>query len=683
MKRPDGTWGREEFFRVIEKQPDGSHVLVFEDQGTWTFFPFDGTARAGKLSRSVARNGNSMAFQYDAQGRLSVVTDTLGRDIRIAYDAGGRIASVKDFAGRAVRYTYYNGVEPGGSKGDLKSATTPAVTGTSNGNDFPQGKTTTYTYSTGFADDRLNHNLLSITDGRRNDPGDPTFGDGPYVVNIYSGATDPTDLSYDRVVRQIWGGNPVDMAYTRLQGSKANGGATKKTMIRDRNGNLKEYFYDGHNRAVRTREYTGRARTDEPVTETTNRPVDPLRPGDPEYFETISEYTEDSLQRRVIHANGNITEYVYESDLNPSAPPRSRGNLRIERHLPGSHMPAGDQAVIENRFEYDTDFQSGCCGFNFVTRETDGRGKETLYQYDSRGNRTRVVHRIPSIVEDYEYNEFGQLVKMIHPSNGSGSRRVDVFTHYTRAESDDQEGYLKTAVVDAENLRLTTSFEYDRVGNVVRVTAPRGHDTQIVLNALDQVVREVSREVTDGSGVRYQTDTFYDANDNVVRVDIQNVNDRGLLEANTHFTTTFEYEVLNHLVRKTAEVDASRSIVTEHEYDSNRNLTLVRTGEATSGRQPGNTMRGSSSWARISSSPTPTAMASSTGPRWTRGPTPSTAPRPASGSSPAPTRPGWPSISAPSTTSWAGPAAAGGRSQRGRLVPCKSSSPSVPPPAGR
>ena len=39
----------------------------------------------------------------------------------------------------------------------------PAVTGTPNGNDFPTGKTTRYTYSSGFGDPRLNHNLLSVT----------------------------------------------------------------------------------------------------------------------------------------------------------------------------------------------------------------------------------------------------------------------------------------------------------------------------------------------------------------------------------------------------------------------------------------------------------------------------------------------------------------------------------------
>jgi len=111
-----------------------------------------------------------------------------------------------------------------------------------------------------------------------------------------------------------------------------------------------------------------------------------------------------------------------------------------------------------------------------------------------------------------------------------------------------------------------------------------------VVNALNQVVREITREVQDGTGIRYRRDTSYDANDNVVRVDVENRNDLGGLDANAELTTTFDYEVLNNLVRKTEEVDEGHSIVTEYGYDANRNRTLVRFGQATNGQQPENTV---------------------------------------------------------------------------------------------
>ncbi len=587
--RPDGTLGRAEFFQHIAANNDGSHSMVYYDQETWDYQPFDDTPAAGKIQRITDRNNNTLTLTYDDQGRLTKITDTLDRDIAIAYNGDGMITSVTDFSGRVVSYTYYDGVEPGGSKGDLKSVTSPAVTNTPNGNDFPDGKTRTYTYTAGFADDRLNHNLLTVTDGRRNDPNDPTFGDGPYVVNTYAATTDPDNLLFDRVVRQVWGGDVVDLAYVRQEPTATNGFAAMKTIVNDRNGNVNEYIYDIGNRPISSRVYTGRADPVQPTTETANRPGDKLRPDDPDFFETRTVWNQDSLRMRVIHPNGNTTEYTYESDLNPNASPRDRGNLRIISRTPGSHTPAGDQAVIEEFFEYDTTFSCGNCGFNYVTLHIDGRGKQTINQYDDRGNKIQIQHRIPSIVENFEYNEFGQLTAYVLPDNGSGHRRRDEFTYY---DSGPQRGYRHQAIVDAgvDNFNLTTAYEYDLVGNVVRTVDPRGHDTLYVVNPLDQVVREISREVTEGSNVRYERDVFYDANNNIARRDIQNIDETGQLQTNTHFTTTYEYEILNYLVRESQEVDADHSIVTEHRYDNNRNRVLTRYGEATNGNQANNTM---------------------------------------------------------------------------------------------
>ncbi len=579
--QPNGTWTRDEFFQELRENTDDSYTLTFEDTGQWNFNPFDNSPSAGKIRSIVDRNGNTLSFEYDAQGRLAKITDTLDRDIDISYNSDNFIERITDFAGRVVRYEYYNGVEPGGNFGDLKSVTSPAVTGTPNGNDFPNGKTTTYTYSTDFADNRLNGNLLTITDGRRNHPNDPTFGTGPYLVNIYAATTDPDDPNFDRVVQQIWGGDTLDFVYVPALPSEANGGTVTKTIVNDRNGNVKEYFYDAGNRMVRRREYTGRAIPNQLTTEISNRPTGKLRTTDPDFFETQYEWNADSLLKRIIHPNGNITESVYELDINLNAPPRSRGNLRILRSRPGTHLPVGDQNVIEAFYEYEPIF-------NFVSKHTDGRGNTTFSTYDDRGNLIRIQNRIPSIIEEFEYNELGQLTAQSLPDNGSNHRRRDEFAYY---ENGPQRGYLHQAVADARNFALTTTYEYDLVGNLIKTTDPRGHDKQLVVNTLDQVVQEISREVIDGSGIHYQKDFSYDANNNLVQIDIQNINDEGVLQANTHFTTTYDYEILNRVTRKTEEVDVDHFIVTEYEYDGNRNLTRTLYGEATNGNQPTNVVR--------------------------------------------------------------------------------------------
>ena len=67
------------------------------------FFALDGSARAGKIARSEDRNGNALAFTYDASGELTRVDDTLGRPFAIDHDTSGRVSTVTDFTSGAPR----------------------------------------------------------------------------------------------------------------------------------------------------------------------------------------------------------------------------------------------------------------------------------------------------------------------------------------------------------------------------------------------------------------------------------------------------------------------------------------------------------------------------------------------------------------------------------------------------
>lgn len=582
-----GAWTKGEFFNEIVENPDGSYTMRFPDQSVWEFAPIDDIPESGKIISMADRNGNVMQFEYDGNGRLVVIIDTLDRPISLEYNEFGFISKVIDFAGREVSYEYYGNNEEGGNFSDLKSVTSPAVTDTPNGNDFPDGKTTSYTYTTGFNDERLNHNLLTVTDGRRNDPNDPTFGEGPYLINVYSETANPDAIEFDRVVRQMWGGDIIDLHYEPLIAAPVNGNAVMKTIMNDRNGNVKEYFWDIRNRGVRLLEFTGRADPTLPTTNEDNRPTGKLRDSDPDYFETKYEWNDDSQLKRTVYPNGNIVENVYESELNPDASPRSRGNIRIVRHLPGTHTPVGDQEIIEEYFEYDTSFGNACCGFNFVVRHTDGRGNETVHEYDDKGNRIKTTHRIESIVEEWEYNQYGQLTARIAADNGSGHRRRDEIAYY---EEGPQRGYQRQEIIDAGGEALTTTYEYDLVGNVIRTIDPRGHDATYIVNELNQVVQEFSREVEDNSGVRYRRDYYYDSNNNVTRIDQLNLDENGQPYENELLSIEYEYEILNYLTRVSSEIDEGRFTVKELEYDNNRNKILLRTGEAVSGAQPNNTL---------------------------------------------------------------------------------------------
>lgn len=564
---PDG-WAHAEYFRVLSRNPDQTYTLTLRTRGRIDFRALDGSPAEGRVSAIVDRNGNTMTFAYGAGGRLASITDTLGRLITIAYDANGRITTVTDFTGRQVVYAYYTDVDPDGSAGDLRSARSPVVVGTPNGNDFPVGKTTTYSYSKGFADARLNHNLLTITDPKGQ----------TYLTIVYAPTINPADQNFDRVERQIWGdpGDRIDVAYAPQAPAPANEFAVMRTIVNDRVGNVTEYLYNARNRCVIELEYTGRANPDLPTTETTNRPTGQLRPSDPPFYETRYRWNVTGRCVQVVYSAGNEERFAYDTC---NADPLARGNLLQYCRTAGP--PGGDQSQICQSWQYHA-------VFNFATLHTNGRGFTSQNQYDAAGNRVRSVEPLASTRRDREFNAFGQMTARVLPEIAVGHRRRDEYHYYS---SGPQTGYLERVVVDAAGLALTTRFEYDAVGNVIRKIDPRGNDTLIVVNALNQVLRERSREVTTGSGIRYATDTSYDANDNVVRVDVENRDADGALQTNTHYSVQYDYDILNRLLRESREAGPTHDVVTEYEYDANRNRTLIRFGEAVNGNQPANVVR--------------------------------------------------------------------------------------------
>jgi len=592
-----GNVSADGFFQQGAFIPGGEFHVRFGDKGRWEFLPLDGSPAAGRIHRIADRNDNDLHFAYDALGRLTTITDTLDRVITVSYDGAGRIAAVTDFAGRTVSYDYYAATDAGGNEGDLAAATSPVVVGTPTGNDYPAGKTWSYTYSEGQADPLLDSNLLSITD-----PKGQTI-----VANVYDPETDPGQAGFDRLVRQTVGGpgDIIDFTYAAEVPSAANGFAVLRATENDRRGVVREYFLDAENRCVVLRHHNGFADPDQPTTATANLPGPPLRPGAPAYYETRVSWNVDHLPTQVVHPNGNITEYTYEIDIDPLASRLIRGNLRELRRLPGSHVPPGDQSQIVESFEYEPGF-GGHQQHRFISRAVDARGSETLHDYDLAGNRLHTTHTIATILEDWEYDARGRVTAYTRPSHGLATqRRRDEFTYHATGP---EEGYLATAVRDAASggLALATQFSYDAVGNIVRIVDPRGLATVFTRNALDQVVRVQGPELVPGSAVRYERTLYYDANDNLVRTCVSNQDSNGnFIPGNSYITQIVEYGLLSEPVRTIREsgawdvptsppqldgtgLPASEFVTTEVEYDEERNPVLLRGGEAVNGNQPGN-----------------------------------------------------------------------------------------------
>lgn len=357
----DGTYRSTlNYYSIITENGDGTFTSRTPDGLSAHFVAFNGSATAGKLARIVDGNGNTMRFTYDSNGRLITVMDTLGRLISYQYDTADHLTAIVDFSGRRVLFQY-------DERGDLVAITRPADT--SGG----ANRTTKYTYSAGFADPRLNHNLLTVTNPNETamEPNGP-----PAVVNTYE--TNPDSYAFDRVIQQeinsagsgccgFGGVGRVTLSYELLDPSAGIGDmntARTRTVVTDSLGNVTEYFHNAVGGLLRTvqKPQTGLASsTTVLVTEYT--------------------YNYNAEQAAVTYPEGNRMEYVYDE---VSSDRLQQANLLSEKRIPAPNV-LGQTLLTTYTYEPV---------FNRVISETNPAGGTTTYAYDHSGNRTTVTNTL-------------------------------------------------------------------------------------------------------------------------------------------------------------------------------------------------------------------------------------------------------------------------------------------------
>lgn len=596
-------------------------TLTFADTGYWEFNPLTAAADAGKLAKIVDRNGNTMTLSYDTSGRLAQIVDDLGRTNTVAYNPAGQLASVTDFSGRTVSYQYYQGLPADqGSAGDLKSVTSPPVTGTPNGNDYPTGKTITYTYSTGYLDDRENHLLLSVIDASGQ-----TIYQHVYQHN-------QTDLEFLRCISvQHWTNTPTLISYLPQTPTPANGFATLRCIVNDPVGDVSESFSDARGRCVKVQEFAGRATPGAAVTATVNRPTGKLRSSDPDVYESRMSWNNDSLCMAEISPGGQQVRCVYQSDFDSATPARKRADCRVVREIASSPVDFDGDGVADAservwRFEYDPRFgspvpngvainqkgtgaeknriassqpriienQKGLL-VDFCVSATDPRGNVTTASYDAKGRRQRIDLRMPlnlRIPVVFAHNPQGQIIALTNAPDANGRSRVDTFSYYG---SGPQAGYLQSCVVDAGagGLALTENYEYDARGNLARYIDPQGNDWLYTYNALDQCVQEKSPPLSDGNSgtFRIRTQFAYDANDNLTLVAEENLDATGTPGTNAFWRTQFIYDAGQRLTACWRDKNGALVLrCNQVAYNAADQVVLYRSPEAVNGNDPTNTV---------------------------------------------------------------------------------------------
>jgi YD repeat-containing protein len=452
VRNPDGSYTAPAgFYMKLVRNPDGTFVER-DRVGNKAFYLRPDSEGLARLSALSDRNGNTMRFQYNAQNQLVRVLDTLGRPIDYRYSAEGLLVEVRDFLGRAIRFEYDTQIERIGPERhprfNLVAVTTPAVTGTPNGNDFPQGKTVRYTYSADFDRERLNHNLLTITA-----PNEVATGGPPRVVVTYD--TNPNSPNVDRVLS-------LTIAGTNRTGIPAGG------TIR--------YEYQA-------------------IMRTTERVLDP------------SEYSITRLNLPFISgtflALSNIREPQNATNVTVIVRAIVNGMRRTFEETMDIVNGQGSRQIRLGDFNADVRVEEVCIRFSappapddfnipvFQNTVTDRNGNRTEYQFNQLGNivrRREFTNRKirpgdPEFFETrYEYNKDGELTKVIYPE-GNTVEYVYDDTNPDRF----QQGNLLSEIRRPDPKRggdqafIKTTYAYEPIYNqLARVTEARGNDPSYV-----------------------------------------------------------------------------------------------------------------------------------------------------------------------------------------------------------
>ena len=573
---------------LTEKDPEGTALLFATPTpaivGGEPLAP--GAVTAFRLTRLTDRNGNTVDYERDPQGRLTKIEDVHGRFFTLSYNAQGKVATLADSGGRSVAFSY-----------DAQGRKT-SETG-------PEG-TTSYTYDS-------NHRITRVTypnGGVRNYGYDgqgrvitQDDGDGVNTINYarHVSSTVVTDVLSHQTV-YLYSRDRGFPLITKVIDHQSHEVALaydanhNLSSVTDELGRVTTYSYDERGNAVSVRDPTGN------VGRASYEPAfnNPTSLSDPFNRTTSLTYNAKGDLTQVKDPLNQISRFSYDAFGHVTSLQDPLGHILQFTYKDSNGALASVTDPLNRTALFETDVLSR------LTKVTDPTGKHASFAYDSAGNLTSMTDALGGVTSiAYQPGRGGKVPTTVTDPNNHGLTfhydavgRLDKVSNALNQHADvtyDAKSRIQTVI---SRRGLQTSFAYDSLDRLEKLTTPEG-DLDIAYNAAGNII---SVQKYNGSAVALTYDSLdritqevqtlpgghtvtlrygYDANGNRTRMSTPwgdfiyayDKLDRLVSLTNPYGQTfTFAYDAAGRRTKKTYP----NGIETTYAYDAASQLTLIR-----------------------------------------------------------------------------------------------------------
>jgi RHS repeat-associated protein len=468
IRQPDGG------VVVLEQDSRGNITCLTDPNGVTYRFTYD---ELNQVIEIIDGNGNHTLYSYDKNGNIKEVTNANGSTRKYTYNANNKVIRIEDFDGSVIQREYNVLNKPSKVTDQMGRSTILTYDAMWNLAKVtqPNGAKTTFIYN--------EHNHLSRIRNANGDVVRYTYDAAGNRIGITNELGYQTTLAYDALGRLIKVTSPEGdcSVYTY----NAEGQIVK---VQDTLGNEAHMEYDGNGKLIKETNPLGESRN---YTYTSMGQVESIT--NEVGQKTIYTYEKGGRLVKITYPEGGQASYTHDGN----------GNIKTYTNPKGYMMTytydALDQVVkIEGRKNKESEkevktYIYDCMGN--VTSMTDARGAITHYEYSLTGKLTKVIDPIGNETV-YQYDDCDRLLK--------------IYQYGEEADQDSEKDLVKGLDKDLQGVQIEnrqnrknnriTSYEYDLLGQVTKVTDSLGHSETYEYDKAGQLLAKFDK---DGYLTRY------------------------------------------------------------------------------------------------------------------------------------------------------------------------------------